>query len=375
MIKMNKNYIFILALFGMLFLLPISSAFFPDSHKYIQEQVMKDPINSDMYKACNDNPAACFSGNLLSDVSVIFYYTTFNRYAVTHSPAFCKQLLDQANGPTENACAVGGCLHQTQDPLSHLFMVDYAITHTGLPNSIIHPPAEQHEDNLINAIDPGIHQRRIDATESFRDCVPLFKRVLSQRDEYRGVNLDSMFDKFVQEASASKKTGYDPSFNNITSIPTGFLFSFLGIMLLTLFLWGLLLVKRIRFKERRTIWNWITFGLLTIFSAIFLYLFIANLGGKAFEAYTSIIRPLSNFVPIGNSNTYVTQAIAAGRNFLDKGFPVLVNTDPSGGAALAVADKSIVVFQYVFAIILVAVIIALVYLNLRKKKQKGVSYG
>lgn len=348
---------------------PFASAFFPDTHYYIQEQVLKTPIpGGAFYDECNNHPDECFSGNLMSDVSVIFYYTTFKRYAVTHSPAFCKALLEQANGELENACAVGGCLHQTQDPLSHEEMVTYAIRHTLIPNSIIHPPAEQHIDNILNAENPEIHLKRLQATQSFDTCAPLFKRVLSSNDEYRGVNIDSMFDKFLQEVDDST-TGYNPSFNNIKSIPAGVFFTYSAILLSFFTLWILLILKRLRFKDRRTILNWITFVILTVIVGVLLFIFIANLGGRAFQAYTAVIRPFSSFVPIGDHQSYVKGAIELGRQFLEFGFPVLIDTDASGGAFLDSADKAIIGFQYLFGALLFIGLLLVVYFNFKKPKQ------
>lgn len=345
-------------------------AFFPDTHYYINEQALKTPIpGGAFYDACKNHPDECFSGNLMSDVSVIFYYTTFKRYAVTHSPAFCKALLEEANGDLENACAVGGCMHQTQDPLSHEDMVTYAIRHSLIPNSIIHPPAEQHLDNIVNAENPEIHLKRIQASQAFDTCAPLFKRVLSSNDEYRGVNIDSMFDKFLQEVDDST-TGYNPSFNNIKSIPAGVFFSYSAIMLSFLTFYFLLIFKRLRFKDRRTLFNWITFVGLTLIVGVLLFIFIANLGGRAFQAYTAVIKPFSSFVPIGEAQTHLKGAIDLSRQFLEFGFPVLIDTDASGGSFLDSADKAIIGFQYFFGALLFLGLILVVYFNFKTPRKK-----
>lgn len=369
MLMENKKLLAIsaLILLALSILAPLTSAFFPDTHYFIQKEVLKTPISSDIYSACANHPDQCFSGNLMSDVSVIFYYTTFKRYAVTHSPAFCKALLEEANGELENACAVGGCMHQTQDPISHEEMVTYAIRHSLIPNSIIHPPAEQHLDNIVNEAHPEVHMERLSATEAFSDCAPLFKRVLSSNDEYRGVNIDSMFDKFLQEVDDST-TGYNPSFNNIKSIPAPVFFGYTAVMLIFATLWLLLIFKRLRYKERRTVLNWITFILVTIVLGMILFVFIANLGGRAFTAYTALIKPVSNFVPIGEAQSHLNEAIENGREFLKIGFPFLIDTDASGGDELESADLAIVGFQYFFGAVIILGLLAMIYFNFRKPK-------
>lgn len=371
---MKTKQILSLAILTLLLLSSMASvlAYFPDTHFYENKQSIATPINSELYKACADNPDVCYAGNILNDVSVIFYYTSFEKYAVTHSPAFCEQMLAQANGPIENACAVGACMHQPQDIGSHQQMVPYAIEHAFLPNGILHPPTEQHLDNIVNAQNPEIHQERLVATEQFEKCVPLFKRVMSDQDEYRGVNLDSIFDKFVVELQG-EQTGYNPSFNNISSIPLLDLAIFVIVMLMFGTITLLIIFKRLRYKDRRTWVNWISVVIFAFLTIIMIFLFIANLGGQAFGAYQFLIKPVSNLVPLGGHTTQ--SGIDLTRNFLEQGISALYGTDASGGEQLANADASIRGLQYLFGFIILGLFIGLLYLNFRTPKNKRRSSG
>lgn len=362
--------IFLFMILGV-FLISLTSAYFPDTHYYENKMTIAEPISSEFYQSCANNPDHCYSGNILSDVSVIFYYTSFQKYAVTHSPAFCEQMLDQANGPIENACAVGACLHQTQDLHSHNEMVPHSIRVSLLPNSFIHPPAEQHLDSIVNKENPGIHLERLQATDVFEDCVPLFKKVMSENDEYRGENLDAIFDKFVVELEGSE-TGYNPSFDNIKALPGLVVFGYVSFMLLFTTLTFLIIFKRLRYKDRRTWVNWVTFVLVGFISAILIFLFIANLFGQAFNAYTFLIRPISNLVPIGGHGTEV--GIQEGRRFLAEGFSVIQGTDASGGIALREADKSIVVFQYILYTVIFGLFALLIWANFRPQRNKKLNF-
>lgn len=366
---MNKKQFISVAIISLLLVTTFGfvMAYFPDTHYFQTIKTIEDPINSELYNSCANNPDQCYAGDILADVSVIFYFTSFNKYAVTHSPAFCDQMLKEANGPIENACAVGACLHQTQDYHSHNEMVPYAITHSFLPNGVIHPPAEQHLDNIINEQNPEIHQQRLQATETFEQCTPIFKRVMSTQEEYRGVNLDAIFDKFVVELQA-EETGYNPSFSNISSIPITVLLFYGGFMLLFATLSFLLVFKRLRYRDVRNLLNWISVFFFGFIFFILAFVFIANIGGQAFQAYTFIIKPISNFVPLGPHDAQ--PGIDFGKDFLERGVPALFDTDASGGENLGNADRSIIGLQYLFGFILIALFILLLYFNFRTPKKR-----
>lgn len=362
---MKKIFIFLSLL---ILSLNLCSAFFPISHEYVSSEIQNLNIDSNLLTICKKNINLCFAGDALDDVSVVYYYTNFKRYSVTHSPAFCRSLLDNAISEEEMACAIGGCLHQAQDLISHSQMVPYAIRHTLLPNGFIHPFAEQHLDNVVLREHPEAEFRTYQKLEDYYKCVPLFKRVLFDENAYSGVDLDGLFAKFVSEVTGGE-TGYDLSFNNITAIPFMVLLIWIGIMILLLVLILLIIFKFL--KNKHGFWLWLNIIMLILFLIIFivmLVLFIANLGGKAFQTFTVIIKPISNFVPIGNAQGYLDKTMLNTKNFFTQGESWLYNTDSSGFNELSSADKDIFIPQIILIIVIFSAIALFIYLNLLKLK-------
>ncbi len=134
-----------------LLILPSVMAFFPLTHKHQQNELLNTyQGNSEFYQKCMRHPDACYVGNVLTDLSVAWYYINQGEnYVITHSPSFARAMLRNAVGEVEEACAVGSGLHATQDYESHNLMVPDTIKKTGLPNSVIHVFAEQHVDNIV----------------------------------------------------------------------------------------------------------------------------------------------------------------------------------------------------------------------------------
>jgi len=352
------------------------SAFFPATHWYMTDKALETPIDSNLYGSCAKYPKLCYSGNILADVSVNFYYTYFQRYAVTHSPSFCRALLDEANGEEEMACAVGGCIHQPQDIHSHTVMMPYSIEHTFIPNVVIHPFAEQGLENELLKIRPDAKIRSEGDLNDFNKCSGLFKRVLSGEEDYMGVDLDELFRTFITEIQGSK-TGYDIQFNRIQVIPPMVLIVYIAFTIFLFLIWMLLIVRRLRFKERRTLFTWISFALISFFLFLAVGLFLAFLGGSGFRFFQAIIKPISNFVPLGDtSDDLINTGIQNSKNFLTQGEIWLQNTDSSGQLKLEQANRAITIPQYIILFILTSLIALFVWLNFRgTSKPKYVSYS
>ena len=356
---MKKNLLLILLTF---FLISNVSAFFPITHSAIGQDLFNMSLDSNNYKSCKNNMNACMVGNILTDASVTFYYSNRDKYIYTHSPSFGISLLKNANSEVEIACAEGAMLHQSQDLISHKQMVPYCIKHTWLPNVIIHPFCEQKLDSILLRENPSLKSENMLALNDFQDCVPLFKRVLQGSEEYKDVDLDAIFAKFIAEVQGSK-TGYDVSFNNVTALPF-FIIALWAIITLFLLTFTILII----FKKNKNLLNWITLIIVGIILAFFIYLFIANLTGNAFNTLLLVIKPVSNLVPIGNAHGYVDSAIYNSKQFFLQGESFLYNTDASGFTELNRADASIRIPEYIILTILIISLVALIYFNLRRKK-------
>lgn len=337
------------------------SAFMPHfTHKLIHQESLQDPVDSELYKACMKYPSLCYSGNVLNDVSVIFYWTQGYKYEVTHTPNFCRALIEEANNDQELACAVGGCMHQPADIVSHNEMVPKAIKHTFLANAIIHVFAEQKVDNWVEKNYPGVGDQALNYLSDYKTCTPLFKRVMLGQEEYSDVTseqMDTIFDKFVVEIMTSQ-TGYDPAFQNksflvnIKSLPFSVLAGYTLVMLFFMLITVLLIIKMV--KRQAKLRHYIA---LFVFLPIFLilaYVFIANLNGSAFKAVINIAKPISGIVPLGNTpEYYVNKAVQNTEAFLQQGPQWLSDTEASGFVALDEADHGVIFWDYLFLLLLI----------------------
>ena len=368
---MNKKIVYNLMIILVLTLFLSSSvlAFFPTSHKYVFDKSISLDFDSNLLKSAQKYPDLAFASSELVDVSVLYYYTNFQRYSITHSSSFCRSLLEHAGNKGRSldedlACSVGGCTHLPVDLVSHNEMVPYSIRHTFLPNSIIHPYSEQHLDNYVESKDPTIKAKVIADMNAYKKCIPLFKEVLQEEAEYKGVNLDVLFDKFVAEIQGSQ-TGYDTSFKNITSIPLIIMVTYVFFMFLFITLTILLI-----FKKEKSIFNYISLSIVIFITVVLITLFIGNLGGKAFQTFVFFIKPVSNLVPIGNPEYYIQQSIDNTVNYFKYGEPWLYNKEASGAQSLKEADNEILIYSYIILFIIVTLISLFIYFNLRKSKRR-----
>ena len=207
--------------------LPFINSFMPPDHRYINNELMATyKGNSDFYNICKQYPDLCYVGNILTDISVVYYYTQGGlKYESTHFPNFCTEGMDRATTQQEKACAIGMCLHHTQDVVSHTQMVPYAIKHLGIPNSIIHVFAEQHMSNIILSEHPEIRGELNINRESWKTCSNLVKKVLENNENWKSDfdtgKIDTLINDFIIEVEKSinpnAKTSYDLAFENKVS--------------------------------------------------------------------------------------------------------------------------------------------------------------
>jgi len=369
---MNKKiFIVLFSMITMFLLVTNVSADFPITHFYITDSGAKQSPETEAGKLYIKYPELVLAGNLLSDSFVSLYYERFKSYQVTHTPSFATAILKAATSEQEKACAWGGASHQPQDLPSHEKMVPYAITHTLIPNVIAHPPTEQNLDTYVEELNPDIDFKRITSTNAYKICKPLFIRVLSANDEFRGIDLNGFIDKFIKEVQSSE-SGYDPSFNNVKSLPPSILILFLSLSAFFIVPFTLLYFKRIRYKDRRTVLNWITFVLFGLGSLLMLYIFVLNFGGQGWTAVTNtIIKPLSPLFPITDKQAFIDEGIKNTVQFFREGESYLYNTDASGELILQQADKSIEGKQYIFIFAVLGAIIWVLYRNFKPRKEKG----
>jgi len=394
-----KKYNLIL-MFGMvLLILSLSSvdSFMPRyTHKLIHDTAIQTTSNTDSetFQACVKYPELCYSGNVLSDISVIFYYTGQGLYTTTHNPPFCRALLDNApkvpgrDTDRMRACAIGGCMHQPADIVSHSKMgemqgmVAHAIEKSFLANSVIHVFAEQKLDNYVERQYPELGEESNDYLEYYKECQDLFVITMLGESSYQeaGFNqakLNDIFDTFITEVRNSQ-TGYDKSFKSksifvtLKSIPTVLIAIYLSIMLF-FFIVPCILVFRV-IRKRATLRHYI--GLI-IFLPIFLimaYFLYSSFQGSAFNNFINFIKPISELVPIGDPETWINLGIQNTRNFLNQGPSWLDNTDASGMGSIPVLDEAtqkILIYDYLILTAIVVFFIVFTIYLLRGNKIKS----
>ena len=384
-----KRYIFTLISLVLILSLFSVDAFMPKyTHKLIHETAIETTsnIDSETYQACVKYPDLCYSGNVLSDISVIFYYTGQGLYTTTHNPPFCRALLDNApkvpgrDTDRMRACAIGGCMHQPADIVSHSKMgemngmVTYAIEKSFLANSVIHVFAEQKLDNYVEKNNPGVGEESLDYLESYKECQDLFVLTMLGESSYQEAGftqakLNEIFDTFITEIRNSQ-TGYDRSFENksifvtLKSIPAVLIAVYISIMLFFFIVPSILIFKIVRRKA--TLRHYI--GLI-IFLPIFLimaYFLYSSFQGSAFNNFIGFIKPISNIVPIGDPETWVSLGVQNTRNFLNQGPSWLDGTDASGMGSIPVLDEAtqkVLIYDYLILTgIVVFLIVFTIYL-------------
>jgi hypothetical protein len=362
------------------------SAFMPDTHLFIQDKATAEPISSELYTSCISDPGLCYTGNTLIDIGVYYYYTQKTKYATTHSPSFCKLLLENSAkipGKDPNKmriCAIGGCLHLEQDLPSHSDngLVLYSIKNSYLANSIIHVFAEQKVSNMVNSKDSGLKNEQINFLANANECEDLFIISMLGTDAFRDMDESSLrevYAGFVQEILSSTDTGYNPAFKeksflgDFDSIPFSILAVYTVLMSSFLLLVSLLTVKILRKQSK--IRHWVGIVIFGFIFAIMVYLFIGAMTGNAFNYFIKIIKPVSNLVPIGNPDTYVNRAIENTKLFFQQGETHLIGKDPSGlgtNPVLTQADASVLWMDYLLLVLLIISLGIFIWFLFKKNK-------
>jgi hypothetical protein len=355
----------------------------------MQQSLMTPIPGSDYYGYCFNNPDLCYTGNIVTDLTVVHYYFGSNKYVASHSPSFCVDLLSNANAyPEPNrtlmlACAVGGCLHNEADLASHGSngMVQYAIKHSFLANSVIHVFAEQHLDNILESKYPALGQESYNFLESAEICKPLFVQTLSGEGAYSSdknsvSEVSGEYDNVVTEVQAYNGGVYDPAFQSKSflgtfgSLPWTIEVGWITIMLIFCLIVVLLTLKII--KKQATLRHWIGLIIFIMLLTLFIWLFYNAINSTVFSALIMIIKPLSNLVPIGDYQGYLNMGVQNSVGFFSNGEINLLGKDPSGvagkNAVLNSADSGIMTVDYIILGLIILFFLWFIWFILKKNK-------
>jgi len=356
----NKSIFLVLSsIIITLIMLSLVSSFMPRiSHKQIQIEALENPVDSQLYRDCVANPKLCYSGNVLTDISVLYYYTEPDKYTATHSSSFFTRLYNNAKTPEEKSCAVGNALHQASDIDSHNNMVPYAIKHSYLVNSIIHVFAEQKVDSMMDSKYPNVKGLAINDLSDYEKCKDLFIRTMQGDPAYCSDNgecmtkeqLDSLYSMFISQIKNSQATGYDTAFKNkgffvnINSIPFTIRIIYYTLTLTFLLISVLLFLKII--KRKSTLRHWIAIFVFVPLFVLLAFFLVTTIQGTSFNYFINFITPISKLVPIGDGMGHVSNSVTNVKNLL-MGEVWLNGKDASGFTELQLADSSVQTFDYV----------------------------
>ncbi len=370
---MNKK----IAMWGIALLLvigttiPMVNAYFPKTHSYIIHETCEKRLDTDLAKMCCNEEDACIAGNILADISVIYYLERgLKKYTITHSSILCKEAIAKSRTPTEEAVAAGMCLHMIQDVVSHNKMVPYSIRKTGLPNNFIHPFSEQKLDNYVESIDPNAGIYVQNAMEGAMEYVPFIQRILQPNPEYGDVNVETLTKGFIEQVKTSK-TGYDVSFNTVKAIPK-LLFVILGLIVIG-FITGLYYI--LTRTELRFI-NIISAVIMLVLLLIVIISMIGAFTGSFWVMFTAMAKPISILTPIPDPGLILQDTLDETKNMMIFGATYLdslppemrdvtgLNTGQIKAAEMETRGKRI----FIYAVILL-IIGFMIYLNFRTRKK------
>jgi hypothetical protein len=377
---MKKFSLFLAIVLFLILILNVTAVdgFMPKAtHREIFEQSTQNPIDSEVYRECMKYPSLCYSGAVLVDLSVLYYYTDPDKYVATHSPSFYRKLIENAKDEKELACAQGGGIHLTGDDISHNVMVPYAIQHTYIVNSMIHVFAEQKLDTWVMDTYPGVDDNAINDLGDYEQCKDLYERTMIgdaayQKSGMTQTQIDALYNLFINEIRNSQKTGYDTAFKDkgifvsIKAIPLGILigvFSFTAMLVIIILLLIIMIIKG-KGKFRHYL-GLIIFVPITI---LIIYFIVSLIQGSAFNNFLNVISPVSKLVPIGDEQTIINTAIYSTKLFLNTGQNYLNGKDPSGFTNLEKADNSVIYFDYFIGFVMLIGFILFVYFLFKKNK-------
>jgi len=363
-----KKIILIMGLMVLLIMTPLTSAYFPVTHTYLISETCKQQYNTELSRMCCNDEKACIAGNLLADISVIYYLERgLKKYTVTHSDIFCRDAIAQSRNPTEEALAAGICLHQISDIYSHNVFVPYAIEHTSLPNIIVHPFVEQKIDNYINKISPQSRALLDSSLENSQQYAEFIQRVLQPNKEYSDINVRNLITSFLQQVKNSN-TGYDVSFSTLKMVPISlYIYIFL---ILVISISGILLIM---YKTKMNFSTITSLIILSLIALIIISAILMTLTGVVWRYFTVIASPISNFVPtsnieIGIKNTegYIKNLFIYGIDYFNT-LPEEMR-DATGIKTIRYSEQESKTLRWIILTIIGIISALLIYFDIKSKK-------
>ena len=369
---MKKQNTIVIIIFAFLLVgtLPLSSALFPSSHTYVIQEACKLQIDSELSRMCCNEIEACVVGNILADVSIIFYLERgMKKYQISHSDLFCRTAIAEARNPTERALASGMCLHHTgSDRIAHNILIPYTIRKTAIPNYIIHPFAEQKVDNYVKRNFPQSEVFLQNSMKNADEYVDFLVRVLQPNPEYSDVNVKRLTEAFIHQVRSSD-SGYDVSFTTLKAVP--FYFYAVLFFILVFSLVGMFFLIT---RTNLNFWTVTSFLFLFLISILIISAIIMTLTGTLWKYFTMIASPISYIVPTPNSELIIQKSIDESINLMRYGIDYVKTLppemqDPTGIGQIRQAEADSQITRWIYILVLFGINCLWGYMVYRSRKK------
>ena len=386
---MKKTFLLPFLLLITLFLASSVSAYFPLYHYDLTKRVCETYQGSgELARTCCNDPELfkyMAAGANLADITVVKYLEQLGAYDATHSYDYCKAMFNAGDKSIQYQCfALGNCLHSVEDTTPHNDIVPYAITHTLLPNLIIHAPVEYKIDRwaikshgasyleMQQSLEVARCNRE-DSTQPNYDpsgdtttqCKLIHKMQIALTSTKEGGNVDAYalahwyIKSVVTDDTANQGVYTAGTGAYMNAIPWSYKLA-LFIILAFFTSIGIAMIK----MQKKGWFVKIFLGIAFLIWVLVIFGVIAIITNHVYTFFLVAIYPLSIIAPVGDIATYDTTTIQNIHGFFDYGeayIPTMLSSScsnppctPSGfnGGGIERADR-VVSIVWIFILVII----------------------
>ena len=349
-----------------LFLLSVSlvSSYMPETHTIMNSQTILSSPNSDYSQIVQEYYSDFIACNVLSDISVFYYFSEGfskigTKYKQTHSQNLCERMIANAENDRQLSCAIGVCTHEVQDSVSHNDFVPEVIRRTYLVNGLVHIFAEEKVNDILKTKESSAQIR-----QALSDVAPIHKEFFRKSLVFPGSDFpfDSMYDAFVGEVVGNQK--YSVGFRGFFAVPLQ-----IHLILISLFIMALVILAYLIRAENKNIFNITSMVLLMIIVILVILVYGLFFAGKLWLFFQWASHPVSQIMPTQGYEQWVQKSITQSTFLFNNGATatMAIIPDPAGENALLKAGEAGQTFRIVVDLILLSIIALFVWLNIRRR--------
>ena len=190
-LKMKKHFLFFI-----LFLILTANvvlAFGPATHYYITKKAVETAPDTPNRQIALRHLNAYLAGSEHPDISVIFYFTSFESYTFTHNWEYCNKMLTEcAEDEEDKAFALGCFAHLAADSYAHNTFVPYYIAKYSLMDEpSLHPIVEEALDKKYYAENPDLQNQVNNMLNGYEKYARLIT-CTAKTDEIGGLKISNL---------------------------------------------------------------------------------------------------------------------------------------------------------------------------------------